>query len=158
MRQLLYRYIIHARPHLTAKKFRYLKTLIGKAAIDWGFLQNLAYFSQLRKSVNQPTLGRNHTQYFDLSSYAKCFVLIKQSYNTFLCLLFSTKKWLTLSQSYGVNLPSSLMIVNSNAFVYSTSLLGVVSRYGFPLFITNYSCVRVFFQNLSYSIFLYMFF
>ena len=75
------------RPHLTAKVFRYLRTLIGKAAIDWGFLQNLAYFSQLRKFVNQPTSGRNHTQYFDFSSYAKCFVLIKQSYNTILCLL-----------------------------------------------------------------------
>jgi hypothetical protein len=41
LRQLLYRYIIHARPHLTAKVFRYLKTLIGKAAIDWRFLNNL---------------------------------------------------------------------------------------------------------------------
>jgi hypothetical protein len=29
-----------------------------------------------------------------------------------------------------VSLPSSLMIVHSNAFVYSTSLLVVVSRYG----------------------------
>jgi hypothetical protein len=32
-----------------------------------------------------------------------------------------------------VNLPSSLMIVHSNAFVFSTSLLVVVSRYGFWL-------------------------
>jgi len=30
-----------------------------------------------------------------------------------------------------VNLPSSLMIVHSNAFVFSTSLLGVVFRYGY---------------------------
>jgi uncharacterized protein YybS (DUF2232 family) len=28
------------------------------AAIKWGFLQNLAYFSRLSKSVNQPSLGR----------------------------------------------------------------------------------------------------
>jgi hypothetical protein len=41
-------------------------TLIDKAAIDRGFLQSQAYFSQLSKSVNQPTSGRNHTQYFDL--------------------------------------------------------------------------------------------
>jgi hypothetical protein len=34
-----------------------------------------------------------------------------------------------------VNLPSSLMIVHSNAFVYSTSLLVVVSRYGFLSYI-----------------------
>jgi hypothetical protein len=34
------------------------KWLIGKAAIKWGFLQNLAYFSRLSKSVNQPSLGR----------------------------------------------------------------------------------------------------
>jgi hypothetical protein len=75
LRQLLYRYIIHARPHLTARVFRYLRTLIGKAAIDRGFLQNHAYISQQSKSVNQPTLGRNHTQYFDLLSYCKvlCF-------------------------------------------------------------------------------------
>ena len=74
-RQLLYRYIIHARPHLTAKVFRYLKTLIGKAAIDRGFLRSQAYISQLSKSVNQPTSGRNHTQYFDLLSYCRvlCF-------------------------------------------------------------------------------------
>jgi len=30
-----------------------------------------------------------------------------------------------------VSLPSSLMIVHSNAFVFSTSLLGVDSRYGY---------------------------
>ena len=58
LRQLLHREIIHARHHLNAKVFRYLRTLIGKAAIKWGFLQNLAYFSRLRKSVNQPSSGR----------------------------------------------------------------------------------------------------
>uniref|UniRef100_A0A2P2NW05 Uncharacterized protein n=1 Tax=Rhizophora mucronata TaxID=61149 RepID=A0A2P2NW05_RHIMU len=40
------------------------------------------------------------------------------------------EEWHTLSRSYGVILPSSLMIVNSNAFVYSTCLLVVVFRYG----------------------------
>jgi len=58
LRQLLHREIIHARHHLNAKVFRYLRTLIGKAAIKWGFLQNLAYYIRLRKSVNQPSLGR----------------------------------------------------------------------------------------------------
>ena len=58
LRQLLHREIIHARHHLNAKVFRYLRTLIGKAAIKWGFLQNLAYFSRLSKSVNQPSSGR----------------------------------------------------------------------------------------------------
>ena len=43
LRQLLHREIIHARHHLNAKVFRYLRTLIGKAAIKWGFLRNLAY-------------------------------------------------------------------------------------------------------------------
>ena len=33
-----------------------------------------------------------------------------------------------------VNLPSSLMIVHSNAFIYSISLLEVVSRYGYIMF------------------------
>ena len=42
LRQLLHREIIHARHHLNAKVFCYLRTLIGKAAIKWGFLQNLA--------------------------------------------------------------------------------------------------------------------
>lgn len=36
-------------------------------------------------------MGRNHTQYFDFTSYAKCFVLIKQSYNTILCFLLFLK-------------------------------------------------------------------
>ena len=137
------------RPHLTAKVFRYLRTLIGKAAIDWGFLQNLI-LNKLRKFVNQPTSGRNHTQYFDLSSYAKCFVLIKQSYNTILCLLLRH----TLSRSYGVNLPSSLMIVISNAFVFSTCSLVVVSRYGLSLwgilihlYTVSFLTVKNLFQN-----------
>ena len=75
LRQLLHREIIHARHHLNAKVFRYLRTLIDKAAIDRGFLQSQAYISQLNKSVIQPTLGRNHTQYFDLLSYCRvlCF-------------------------------------------------------------------------------------
>jgi hypothetical protein len=58
LRQLLHREIIHARHHLNAKVFRYLRTLIDKAAIQWGFLQNLNYISHLSKSVNQPSLGR----------------------------------------------------------------------------------------------------
>jgi len=33
-RQLLYHYAIHAGPHLMDKAFRYLRTLIAKAAID----------------------------------------------------------------------------------------------------------------------------
>ena len=63
------------RPHLTARVFRYLRTLIGKAAINRGFLQSQTYISQFSKFVNQPTLGRNHTQYIDLLSYCKvlCF-------------------------------------------------------------------------------------
>lgn len=40
-RQLLYRYIIHARPHLTARVFRYLRTLIGKAAVYRGIPPDL---------------------------------------------------------------------------------------------------------------------
>jgi len=36
-----------------------------------------------------------------------------------------------------VSLPSSLMIVHSNAFVFSTSLLGVVFRYGFLIYKNN---------------------
>jgi hypothetical protein len=66
LRQLLHREIIHARHHLNAKVFRYLRTLIGKAAIEWGFLQNLVYISRLSKSVNQPSSGRQHTLYIDL--------------------------------------------------------------------------------------------
>jgi len=66
LRQLLHREIIHARHHLNAKVFRYLRTLIGKAAIEWGFLHNLVYISRLSKSVNHPSSGRQHTQYIDL--------------------------------------------------------------------------------------------
>jgi len=78
---------------------------------------------------------------------AECFVLIKQSYNTIPCFLFFTYHRLcyiikdinkTINRRNGspypevtvASLPSSLMIVHSNAFVFSTSLLVVVSRYG----------------------------
>ena len=56
------------------------------------------------------------------------------------------EKWHTLSRSYGVILPSSLMIVSSNAFVYSTSLLGQRQYLG------TVSLICRFFQNLIYSI------
>jgi len=53
-----------------------------------------------------------------------------------------------------VSLPSSLMIVHSNAFVFSTSLLVVVSRYGFIsliilliLKVLQYIRLLLFFQN-----------
>lgn len=62
-RQLLYRYIIHARPHLTARVLRYLWTLIGKAAIVRGFYQILVFFTKYI-SHTQPKFGRIHTQYF----------------------------------------------------------------------------------------------
>ncbi len=55
------------------------------------------------------------------------------------------KKWLTLSLSYGVNLLSSLKIVNSNAFVFSTCLLEIVFRYGFILFLScRFICFSLF--------------
>jgi hypothetical protein len=44
----LYHGIVHAGPHLTAKEFRYLRTLIVKAAIDQGFRRFLIF----RKSVS----------------------------------------------------------------------------------------------------------
>ena len=91
-RQLLYRYIIHARPYLVAKVFCYLWTLIDKAAINRGILQNQAFIIkiQLRNSVNQPASGRHHTLYFEFYLNAACFVLIKQSDNTILCFLIAT--------------------------------------------------------------------
>jgi len=114
------------RPHLTAKVFRYLRTLRYKAAISRGFLLHQIY-DNLVISVNQPAPGRYHTQYLDLSSLAKCCVLIKQSYNIFLCFFLFTcinqETEPTFSRSFGINLPSSFMIVISYAFVFSTSLL-----------------------------------
>ena len=47
-----------------------------------------------------------------------------------LYLILIRKNGTLSTQRYRVNLPSSLMIVSSNAFVFSTSLLGLVSRYG----------------------------
>jgi hypothetical protein len=65
------------RPHLTAKVFRYLRTLRYKAAISRGFLLH-QIFDNLVISVNQPAPGRSHTQYLDLSSWAECCVLISK--------------------------------------------------------------------------------
>ena len=47
-----------------------------------------------------------------------------------------------------VSLPSSLMIVSSNAFVFSTCLLGVVSRYGYYVIYQDRSSVE-FIANLN---------
>jgi len=88
LRQLLYRYIIHARPHLTARVFRYLRTLtlrpplIGVSFKAKLILVNLAnpLTSRHRAEITLNTL----TYYL----IAECFVLIKQSYNTIPCFLF----------------------------------------------------------------------
>src|ERR1700709_1073036 len=63
-----------------------------------------------------------------------------------------------------VSLPSSLMIVHSNAFVFSTSLLVVVFRYGFLSYIIPhlFSLLKLynlllFFQNLFHFNFFFIF-
>lgn len=53
------------------------------------------------------------------------------------------QKWPPSPEVTVVNLLSSLMIVCSNAFVYSTCLLEVVSRYGYIIIII----ILLFFQN-----------
>jgi len=73
---------------------------------------------------------------------AECFVLIKQSHNTIPCFLFIlillSRNGSPYPEVTVVSLPSSLMIVHSNAFVFSTSLLGVVSRYGIDVCKTSF--------------------
>ncbi len=64
------------------------------------------------------------------------------------------KKWPTLSLSYGVNLLSSLKIVNSNAFVFSTCLLEIVFRYGCIVF---FSCRFICFSLFINKRYLYCF-
>ena len=132
-RQLLYRYIIHARPHLTARVFRYLRTLIGKAAVYRGFHPepNLLIFKPIRYPADTGQTSHSIVRFI----LAECFVLIKQSYNTIPCFLFHRylipyENGPPYPEVTWVNLPSSLMIDYSNAFVFSTSLLVVVFRYG----------------------------
>src|SRR6202163_1982436 len=60
-----------------------------------------------------------------------------------------------------VNLPSSLLIVHSNAFVFSTSLLVVVSRYGFffiLLLISLVCCNNIICSCFSRTLFTLIFF
>jgi hypothetical protein len=122
------------RPHLTAKVFRYLRTLIDKAAINRGVHQDLIF---LIKNISYPAdIGQTSHSILWYFIFAKCFVLIKQSYNTILCFLlliwylFINNNGPPYSEVTVVSLPSSLRIVSSNAFVYSTCLLVIVFRYG----------------------------
>ena len=137
-----FRIFFHARPHLTARVFRYLRTLIGKAAIHRGILQNLIlYIKPIRYLTD---IGQTSHSILWCFIFAECFVLIKQSYNTILCFLLLTSYYYICNNGPPypevtvVILPSSLMIVHSNAFVYSTCLLVLVFRYGLLIKLINY--------------------
>lgn len=89
-RQLLYRYVIHARPHLTAKAFRYLRTLTLRPLLLRGFLQYHLLKQAVTSSQPAEIQQRSHSIHRLIIFYAKCFVLIKQSYNTLPCFFMFT--------------------------------------------------------------------
>ena len=87
-RQLLYRYIIHARPHLTAKVLRYLKTLTLRPPLTGVSFNTFFKVNSQLTSRHRAEITLYTQNYLYLS--AKCFVLIKQSYNVISCFFLST--------------------------------------------------------------------
>src|SRR5712664_4057878 len=122
--------IFMQRPHLTAKVFRYLRTLIGKAAINRGILQNLRFISWQSALF----LLNSRTTLFHASSFHQFYIILIKKLSKI------NKNGSPYPEVTVVNLPSSLMIVHSNAFVYSTCLpLGCL---GTVIYIYSYLCPR----------------
>ena len=103
------RYAIHAGHQLNAKEFRYLWTVRVTAAVYWGLKSKPKLFLLILQHRAGVSL---YTSFF---KFAETCVFIKQSLSSILCQL---SKSYSLSQSYGVILPSSFDIINSSALIY----------------------------------------
>ena len=110
MRQRPYDYSFRAGRNLPDKEFRYLRTVIVTAAVHWGFNSMLAHL----------LLTFQHwagvTPYTSPCGLAESCVFGKQFHGPLFCSSYEPP----FSRSYGVILPSSLTIVISRVFIYST--------------------------------------
>ena len=114
LRQCPNRYAIRAGQNLPDKEFRYLRTVIGTAAVYWGFNSMLAHLLltfQHRAGVSP------YTSSFDL---AQTCVFDKQLLGPILC--GPRFRGHPFFRSYGVNLPSSLTTLLPLALGFSPHL------------------------------------
>ncbi len=73
LRQCTSRYAFHAGRNLPVKELRYLRTLIVRAAVYWGFGRQLRS-EELTAFLNLPAPGRRQTLYIHLRvSSVLCF-------------------------------------------------------------------------------------
>ncbi len=122
MRQCPDRYAIRAGRNLPDKEFRYLRTVIVTAAVHRGF------GSKLKTSpLNLPALGRRQPLYLSFRFLQGPVFLLNSRLG-----LFSApgSPQDPFSQSYGVNLPSSLTRVLSSALRVFPPPTCVGLRYG----------------------------
>ena len=124
LRQCPDHYTIRAGRNLPDKEFRYLRTVIVTAAVYWGFNSMLLLRWHLLLTFQHRAGVRLYTWSFN---FAQPCVFVKQLPGPILCALPSPGRD-PLSRSYRVNLPSSLTVIHSSAWVYSTRLR--VSVYG----------------------------
>jgi len=139
----MYRYTIHARHHLNAKAFCYLRTLTLKPPLIGDSFDHI-FFMYNSLSWPADTGQASHSIHRFLYLSAECCVLIKQSY-----ILFNASSTIldffkllepSLSLSYSSLFAEFLLdYYPFYAFVFSTSLLVSDSRYGYS-FLTKFSC------------------
>ena len=132
-------YAFPAGRNLPDKGFRYLRTVIVTAAVHRGFSLKLCFDCSKRTSLlNLPALGRRQPLYiaFRLKQGPMFLLNSRQS----LCSESPSRSPRNevhhlghpFSQSYGVNLPSSLTTVLSSALVRLHQPTSVGLRYGHP--------------------------
>ena len=123
-RQCPNHYAFRAGQNLPDKEFRYLRTVIVTAAVHWGLVSMLhiyyAYISTWPSSTGQASAPILH-----LSILQKPVFLLNSCLDHFSA---ANLRWLPLSLSYGVNLPSSLTMLLSLTWKFSFFL--PVSVYG----------------------------
>ena len=139
LRQRSGRYTIRAGRNLPDKGFRYLRTVIVTAAVHRGFGSELCSDKSERTPLlNLPALGRRQPLYiaFRLKQGPMFLLNSRQSLCSESPSRFPRNEVHHLghpfSQSYGVNLPSSLTTVLSSALVRLHQPTSVGLRYGHP--------------------------
>ena len=121
------RYAIRAGRNLPDKELRYLRTVIVTAAVYRGFSSELLP-EGITRPFNLPAPSTRQSLYVDLIVLAETCVFSKQSPGPFHCAPQQLQMYIfhhqgyPFSQSYGVNLPSSLTEVISSALGFSPHL------------------------------------
>ena len=141
MRQCPNHYAIHAGQNLPDKEFRYLRTVIVTAAVHWGLSSVLWVSYPLHFPLTfQHWAGVS--SYTSACAFAETCVFGKQLFGPLHCGLHFCR--LPFSQSYGVNLPSSLTMVLSFVLYFSYRLPVSVCGTGTLYLLSSFSRQREF--------------